>query len=468
MNHVKNAKPPERKPPEKGQKKTIFATGTIITPAIILVGFYAHIYRVILKQIRQIVTMNPGGVSSRRSSSRKSTSSSTPTLRTANHTSSGGTMLRVLGAAQKREVKATQNLSIIVLFFMICWIPLYTVNCIKAFCQDCNVPPMMTFIFIILSHLNSAVNPILYAYHLRDFRAALKSLLMKFLGRHETPAKVEVNYRFSLASQNRFDKRPSIHPRIYIDSPVWMRQQQQLLNSERKSKALGPKIYDYPLYYTAYSTVQRNGAGTIQNSLTSVHQTVAAVASVTGDANREMWRIAEVPSTAEESSKCNDNSLGHTSFPSYHLGTDSEDSGCGNPLSAGVPEDCDSDDDVFMPPGVFFTNLDPQGIPEEDDFPHQSFSTELPFHEVTSHEDLSVTQHSHDTHDTPRRTSETSEIELPPIFTIATNFEENPTKMCHFQHGGIRQMENPEVDSELIRVLNTRKRYPFRKAFSDA
>uniref|UniRef100_A0A1B0GIX6 G-protein coupled receptors family 1 profile domain-containing protein n=1 Tax=Lutzomyia longipalpis TaxID=7200 RepID=A0A1B0GIX6_LUTLO len=164
--------------------------GTIITPAIILVGFYAHIYRVILKQLRQIVTMNPGGgIPAAVHHSRKSHSSSTPTLRNANHqpTGGGGTMLRVLGAAQKREVKATQNLSIIVLFFMICWIPLYTVNCIKAFCQDCNVPPMMTFTFIILSHVNSAVNPILYAYHLRDFRAALKSLLLKMLGRHETP-----------------------------------------------------------------------------------------------------------------------------------------------------------------------------------------------------------------------------------------------------------------------------------------
>ncbi|XP_059609523.1 5-hydroxytryptamine receptor 1B [Phlebotomus argentipes] len=411
--------------------------GTIITPAIILVGFYAHIYRVILKQLRQIVTMNPGGgISSRRSSSRKSTSSSTPTLRAANRTPSGGTMLRVLGAAQKREVKATQNLSIIVLFFMICWIPLYTVNCIKAFCQDCNIPPMMTFIFIILSHVNSAVNPILYAYHLRDFRAALKNLLLKLVGRHETPTRVEVNYRFSLASQHR-DKRPSIHPRIYIDSPVWLRQQ-QLLNSERKT--------------------QRNGAGTIQNSLTSVHQTVAAVASVTGDANREMWRIAEVPSTAEETSRCNENSLGHTSFPSFHLGSDSEDSGCGNPLSAGAPEDCDSDDDVFMPPGVFFTSIDAREAVEIDDFPHQSFSTELPFHEVRSYEDLSVALHGH-SRDTTRRTSTVSEVEDAQIFTIDTHFED-PRK--------IPEVGNSQLDGEIIRVLNTRKRFPFRKAFSDA
>ncbi|GAB0091383.1 uncharacterized protein DMENIID0001_062220 [Sergentomyia squamirostris] len=412
--------------------------GTIITPAIILAGFYAHIYRVILKQIRQIVTMNPGGgISSRRSSSRKSTSSSTPTLRAANHTNqSGGTMLRVLGAAQKREVKATQNLSIIVLFFMICWIPLYTVNCIKAFCQDCTVPPTMTFFFIILSHLNSAVNPILYAYHLRDFRAALKSLLLKLIGRHETPTRVEVNYRFSLASQHRLEKRPSLHPRIYIDSPVWLRQQQM---------------------------VQRNGAGTIRNSLTTVHQTVAAVASVTGDANREMWRIAEVPSTAEETSRCNENSLGHTSYHNFHIGSDSEDSGCGNHLSVGAPDDIDSDDDVFMPRGVFFTSLEAQ-----IDLQPENFSTELPFHEIQSpqhdsHENLTIALH-HDTNscDTTRRTSATSPEVDTPIFTIDAHLEEkNSGKICDFPG-------NIDMDSEIIRVMNTRKRNPLRKAFSDA
>lgn len=168
--------------------------------------------------------------------------------------SQGGTMLRVLGAARKREVKATQNLSIIVLFFMLCWMPLYTINCIKAFCPDCYIPPMMTFIFIILSHLNSAVNPLLYAYHLKDFRAALQSIICNMLGIKMTAQQSDINYRFSIHSQKRitnlFDKRVSSlqQPRKYIgilkyiyitfvdhklfnfsfpDSPVWLRQQAQ-------------------------------------------------------------------------------------------------------------------------------------------------------------------------------------------------------------------------------------------------
>ncbi|XP_046681060.1 adenosine receptor A2a [Homalodisca vitripennis] len=140
---------------------------TIIGPATVMAAFYTHIYTVVLKQLKQMVTVN-------------GTSSGTH-----------GSMLRVLGAARKREVKATQNLSIIVLFFMVCWIPLYTINFFQAYYPPWHAPSTVTFCCIILSHLNSAGNPLLYAYHLRDFRAALRSLLFgltpeKVVGRENT------------------------------------------------------------------------------------------------------------------------------------------------------------------------------------------------------------------------------------------------------------------------------------------
>lgn len=238
----------------------------------------------------------------------------------------GGTMLRVLGAAQKREVKATQNLSIIVLFFIICWMPLYTINCIKAFCPDCYIHEKFTFFSIILSHLNSAVNPLLYAYHLRDFRAALKTFILKMFG-IDAPPQPELNYRLSMASQAQqrlqsIEKRVSLQPRIYIDSPIWLRSQQQ--------------------------SEIRNGTGNAINcSLNTINQTVAAIASVNGDTNREMWRIVEVPSAAEESSKIiiENNSVDGISliYKTYKSRLSSEGSG-----KAKVIDDED-DDDVFTP-----------------------------------------------------------------------------------------------------------------------
>lgn len=77
----------------------------------------------------------------------------------------------------KREVRTAKALLSIVLFFMICWFPLYTLNCVKAFCVGCDTPHWVFDVLIILSHANSALNPFLYAYRMSDFRNAFKRLL---------------------------------------------------------------------------------------------------------------------------------------------------------------------------------------------------------------------------------------------------------------------------------------------------
>lgn len=72
------------------------------------------------------------------------------------------------------------------------------------------------------------MNPLLYAYHLKDFRGALSRLF------HCT-SQPDSYYRPSLISQHqqRFNEhfastRRNIESRIYVESPVWRRQQQQL------------------------------------------------------------------------------------------------------------------------------------------------------------------------------------------------------------------------------------------------
>lgn len=222
-------------------------------------------------------------------------------------------MLRVLGAAQKREVKATQNLSIIVLFFMICWLPLYTVNCVKAFCQDCEINSALMLALIALSHVNSAVNPLLYAYHLRDFRAALKNLILRMMGR-EVPrtTTTDIHRRISAASrmQSMREQKRSFHPRIYIDSPVWMRQQQ----AQQQMGSTG--------HY--HSKVV--GGGVVVNggvSMGSALRSVVRVASTPTDATNTpdvMSQIAEVPSHAERESSKNLNESSFGQLSNYRAG----------------------------------------------------------------------------------------------------------------------------------------------------
>ncbi|CAO1413354.1 unnamed protein product [Diamesa serratosioi] len=195
---------------------------TIITPALILAIFYGLIYKVILKQINK--TSSSSIKVSTNASCRSSANNHASTA------TSGGSesqMLRLLNSqAQKREVKATQNLSIIVCFFVLCWIPLYTINCVNAFCKSCVIHANWTYFGIVLSHFNSAINPVLYAYHLKDFRGALLRLF-------KCSQQQDQMYRPSIMSQHQIRatsqvvQRRSFQPKIYIDSPIWKRQQQQ-------------------------------------------------------------------------------------------------------------------------------------------------------------------------------------------------------------------------------------------------
>ena len=91
-------------------------------------------------------------------------------------------MMRIMQSEKRREGKAAKKLGIIVLFFMICWMPLYTINCIQAFYPEFYVPVEVLNFTIILSHANSALNPFLYAYHLKEFRLAMKNALCSLFG----------------------------------------------------------------------------------------------------------------------------------------------------------------------------------------------------------------------------------------------------------------------------------------------
>lgn len=206
---------------------------------------------------------------------------------TSSGSTSGGTMLRMLGAQQKREVKATQNLSIIVLFFMICWIPLYTINCIIAFCSNCKISNIYMNPFIILSHVNSAGNPLLYAYHLKDFRAALKQLIYTIF-RIDRPVPFNYNGRQSIGSTNAFTA--SNYGRSIKENRFGM--------SLRKDSSLHIRKSD------CYHIEEPRMAMRTSTEISSIvpKSFALAAATVSTDRNNEdLWRISEIPSISPDS-----------------------------------------------------------------------------------------------------------------------------------------------------------------------
>ncbi|XP_062236423.1 adenosine receptor A1-like [Platichthys flesus] len=72
-----------------------------------------------------------------------------------------------------QELRKATSLFLVLFLFSVCWLPIHLINCILLFCPNCNVPMSLTLAAILLSHANSALNPILYAYRMRSFRHTL-------------------------------------------------------------------------------------------------------------------------------------------------------------------------------------------------------------------------------------------------------------------------------------------------------
>lgn len=71
-----------------------------------------------------------------------------------------------------KELKLAKSLALVLFLFAVSWLPLHILNCITLFCPDYGKPEFLIYIAIILTHGNSAVNPIVYAFRIKKFRTA--------------------------------------------------------------------------------------------------------------------------------------------------------------------------------------------------------------------------------------------------------------------------------------------------------
>ncbi|XP_071382045.1 LOW QUALITY PROTEIN: adenosine receptor A2b [Centroberyx affinis] len=119
----------------------------VLLPLLIMLGIYLKIFTVARKQLRQIELKCVGNGDSQ------------------HH------------GLLKREIRAAKSLSIIVGLFAVCWLPVHILNCLTLFLQGAHKPDIVMYVAIILSHANSAVNPIIYAYRIQDFRNTFRKIL---------------------------------------------------------------------------------------------------------------------------------------------------------------------------------------------------------------------------------------------------------------------------------------------------
>lgn len=75
---------------------------------------------------------------------------------------------RETGAFYRREFKAAKSLFLILFLFAFSWLPLSIINCVLYFNGD--VPQVVQYLGILLSHANSMMNPIVYACKIKKFK----------------------------------------------------------------------------------------------------------------------------------------------------------------------------------------------------------------------------------------------------------------------------------------------------------
>ncbi|XP_037335569.2 adenosine receptor A1b [Pungitius pungitius] len=86
-----------------------------------------------------------------------------------------------------KELNLAKSLALVLFLFAISWLPLHIINCITLFLPEYEKPIILLYIAILLTHGNSAVNPIIYAFRIKKFRTAFRKIGQQYFCCKDTP-----------------------------------------------------------------------------------------------------------------------------------------------------------------------------------------------------------------------------------------------------------------------------------------
>ncbi|XP_038134361.1 adenosine receptor A1-like [Cyprinodon tularosa] len=81
----------------------------------------------------------------------------------------------------KKEKQLASSLSLVLALFALSWLPLHIVNCMILFGKEKPGPNKISiYIGIVLSHANSAINPVVYAFKIKKIKRAYLNMWQRY------------------------------------------------------------------------------------------------------------------------------------------------------------------------------------------------------------------------------------------------------------------------------------------------
>ncbi|XP_056126535.1 adenosine receptor A3-like [Rhinichthys klamathensis goyatoka] len=89
------------------------------------------------------------------------------------------------GEYNQKEHKLARSLVLVLALFVVCWLPLHVIQAIRYYNQNIHVPSIALYFGILLSHGNSMVNPVVYAFKIPKIKKEYWKIWRRVIGREQ-------------------------------------------------------------------------------------------------------------------------------------------------------------------------------------------------------------------------------------------------------------------------------------------